>query len=227
MCEQKPDKKGKITPSGADRYGTLDAPQLLAPHHQHFMGFRLDMDVDGTRNTVSELNVRPLPPTARPDTQGVLRRGDPAAHGERGATARESRDASALEGVQSRRNAQGHYRGYVLMPGATAVPLIHPKNIVRQRARFLDHPLSVTRQRAGEMYPAGGYPNQSRGGEGLPRWVNGEDLENEDVVLWYTVGMTHVARPEEWPVMPVERAGFRLVPHGFFNRNPALDLPGR
>jgi primary-amine oxidase len=25
--------------------------------------------------------------------------------------------------------------------------------------------------------------------------------------------------------MPVEYAGFMLVPHGFFDRNPALDVP--
>jgi primary-amine oxidase len=229
MCEQKPDKTGKITPSGADRFGTLVAPQLLAPHHQHFMCFRLDMDVDGTRNTVSELNVRPLPPTRKePTPKGFfveetrLRTENEA---QRPANPETHRRWKVFN--PTRRNAQGHSCGYVLLPGATAVPLTHPKNTVRQRARFLDHPLSVTRQRAGEMYPAGTYPNQSRGGEGLPRWVNGEGLENTDVVLWYTVGMTHVARPEEWPVMPVERGGFRLVPHGFFNRNPALDLPGR
>jgi primary-amine oxidase len=35
----------------------------------------------------------------------------------------------------------------------------------------------------------------------------------------------HVPRPEEWPVMPVAYAGFTLKPVGFFERNPALDLP--
>ena len=39
-------------------------------------------------------------------------------------------------------------------------------------------------------------------------------------------GVTHLPRREEWPVMPVARAGFKLVPCGFFDRNPALDLPG-
>ena len=46
-----------------------------------------------------------------------------------------------------------------------------------------------------------------------------------DVVLWHTFGLTHVVRPEDWPVMPVERTGFWLIPVGFFDRNPALDLP--
>ena len=45
------------------------------------------------------------------------------------------------------------------------------------------------------------------------------------MVLWYTFGVTHFVRPEDWPVMPVEYTGFLLSPFGFFDRNPALDLP--
>ena len=44
-------------------------------------------------------------------------------------------------------------------------------------------------------------------------------------MLWFTCGSNHVARPEDWPVMPVEYAGFHLRPVGFFDRNPALDVP--
>ena len=46
-----------------------------------------------------------------------------------------------------------------------------------------------------------------------------------DVVLWYTFGVTHFVRPEDWPVMPVEYTGFLLSPVGFFDRNPSLDVP--
>jgi primary-amine oxidase len=60
----------------------------------------------------------------------------------------------------------------------------------------------------------------------LPRWIKGNrPLENQDVVLWYSMGVTHIPRPEDWPVMAVHRAGFKLVPSGFFARNPALDVP--
>ena len=46
-------------------------------------------------------------------------------------------------------------------------------------------------------------------------------------LLWYTLGVTHLPRAEEWPVMPVHKAGFQLLPAGFFDRNPALDVPVR
>jgi primary-amine oxidase len=51
------------------------------------------------------------------------------------------------------------------------------------------------------------------------------DLVNTDVVLWHTFGPTHIPRTEDWPVMPVDYYGFWLKPHGFLDRNPALDLP--
>jgi len=51
------------------------------------------------------------------------------------------------------------------------------------------------------------------------------DIDGADIVLWHVFGTTHFPRVEDWPVMPVEYTGFTLVPFGFFDRNPALDLP--
>jgi primary-amine oxidase len=84
----------------------------------------------------------------------------------------------------------------------------------------------VTRYRAGELDAAGRYPNQGRGGDGLPRFAaRDEPIVDTDVVLWYTFGITHIPRVEDWPVMPVHRAAFTLVPDAFFARNPALAVP--
>ena len=51
------------------------------------------------------------------------------------------------------------------------------------------------------------------------------NIEDTDIVVWYTFGVTHLVRPEDFPVMPVEYTGFLLSPFGFFDRNPALDIP--
>ncbi len=61
--------------------------------------------------------------------------------------------------------------------------------------------------------------------ETLSKCFHNEKIEGEDVVLWYTLGVTHIPRPEEWAVMPVTHVGFKLIPGGFFSRNPALDVP--
>ena len=44
-------------------------------------------------------------------------------------------------------------------------------------------------------------------------------------MLWYVFGIHHITRPEDWPVMPSDTVSFMLKPFGFFDRNPALDLP--
>ena len=46
-----------------------------------------------------------------------------------------------------------------------------------------------------------------------------------DITVWHTFGITHDARPEDFPVMPTEYVSFGLVPDGFFDRNPMLDVP--
>ena len=117
----------------------------------------------------------------------------------------------------SARNALGHSTGYALLPGENAVPFAQPDSWVRKRAAFLNSHVWVTPYQAGEIYAGGNYPNQSRGGDGLPRWAAANrTIHNQDVVLWYSMGVTHNPRPEDWPVMPVHAAGFQLVPWGFF-----------
>jgi primary-amine oxidase len=116
--------------------------------------------------------------------------------------------------------------GYIFMPGENAIPYADPQSSVRQRAGFLNAQFWVTPYRREERYAAGDYINQNPGGEGLAKWTLADrSVEDTDVVVWYTLGVTHIPRPEDWPVMPVHRAGFQLMPAGFFSRNPALDVP--
>jgi primary-amine oxidase len=227
VCQQKPDEDGRLRPLGADRYGTLVAPQLVATHHQHFFNFRLDFDVEDVRNSVHEMELVPEDPLpSNPERNAFV------LHQRQLRTEREAqRDLDPCTHRTwkilnpHRQTALGHFPAYELVPGSNTVPLAHPESSVRKRAGFVGHPLWMTRYKPGEWYAAGAYPNQSRGGDGLPRYGDdNESLVNEDVVLWYTMGLSHIARAEEWPVMPVSRAGFRLLPHNFFDRNPALDV---
>ncbi|XP_021891888.1 LOW QUALITY PROTEIN: uncharacterized protein LOC110810124 [Carica papaya] len=56
-------------------------------------------------------------------------------------------------------------------------------------------------------------------------WIAWLDLVFSSDTCRYVFGITHVPRLEDWPVMPVERIGFMLMPHGFFNCSPAVDVP--
>ncbi len=123
-------------------------------------------------------------------------------------------------------NGLGRPVAYKLLPGATPTMLAQPDSSIGQRAGFARHNLWVTPFAADERRAAGDYPNQHVGGDGLPRWTAADrSLIGTELVAWYTFGVTHSPRPEDWPVMPVEYCGFHLIPVGFFDGNPALDVP--
>ncbi len=205
------------------------APGVAAPVHQHLFCVRLDLDVDGTTNRVEEVAAEAEP--AGPD--------NPWANAFRPVSTLLERESAAQREVDpgsSRawkvtnpevRNSLGQPVGYKLVPTMSTPKLLaRPESSVAKRAGFALHNLWVTPYERGERRAAGEHPNQHEGGAGLPEWTAADrDLVDRDVVLWYTFGVTHVPRPEDWPVMPVEYTGFLLSPVGFFDRNPALDVP--
>jgi primary-amine oxidase len=213
---------------GDDRHGHLVDKRLEAVHHQHFMNFRLDLDVDGPVNRVVEMNTEGVPAGPNNPYQNAIVMKETLLRSEKAAQRQLNLATNRKWKVinPDARNVLGQPTGYVLVPGANAVPYAGPESSIRRRAGFVSAHLWVTPCVPKELYAAGSYVNQSRGGEGLPRWTRADrPLTDEDVVLWYTLGVTHVPRPEEWPVMPVHHAGFKLAPAGFFARNPALDVP--
>ena len=48
---------------------------------------------------------------------------------------------------------------------------------------------------------------------------------NTDIVLWHSFELHHLPRPEDHSVQPCVVCGFKLLPSGFFNQNPVIDLP--
>ena len=81
-----------------------------------------------------------------------------------------------------------------------------------------------------QVHPAGRHVPQTSGepSRGLPEWIAqhpDENIDNTDIVLWHTFGITHFPSPEDYPVMPAEPMTLLLRPRNFFLRNPALDVP--
>src|SRR4030095_8992929 len=189
---------GAIAPGAVPQHSVLLAPGLYAPNHQHWFSFRLDMMVDGTENSVYEVNSEALPiGPANPNGNAWIAR----------------RTLPRRAGTRPR-------------PGESAPPSPPPASSVPRRAGFMMKHLWVTRYERTELFAAGDYPNQHPGGAGLPAYVKADrPLEQSDIVLWYSVGSHHISRSEEWPVMPVGYAGFQLKPAGFFVGSPALDVP--
>jgi primary-amine oxidase len=219
---------GALAPGERPAHGTLVAPGLYGPHHQHFFCVRLDMAVDGNANSVVQVDSAPEP--EGPDNpMGTAW----ATH--RTVYSRESEAQAQIDPLHGRYwrienagkpSALGDPVAYKLMPGENVAPMFSPGSRFAQRAGFTRNHVWVTAYDPEQRFAAGDYPYQHSGGDGLPRFAAADrPTEDTDVVLWYTFGAHHVVRPEDWPVMPVTHIGFKLKPSGFFDGNPALDMP--
>ena len=147
---------------------------LAAPHHQHFFVFRLDMDVDGPPNRVMEMNSVAMPAgPANPYGGGFTMQETPL-RTEREAQRQLNLASSRRWMVESATatNSLGHPTGYLLMPGENSRALRAARFVGAQTRRLpqracLGDALSATPN----AMPRGDYPNQSQGGDGLPKWT--------------------------------------------------------
>lgn len=219
---------GTFDETGTSKYGTEIAPGLNAVHHQHFFNFRLDTMLDGIGNSVVETETYAEPEGPNnPNSNAFF----PVSR-----TFQTEQEAIRTLDLATQRtwkivnknskNFVNQPVGYKIMPGENCLPFAHDSAPVIKRAGFIKNHLYVTQFDENEMYATGSYPNQHKGGDGLPKYAaQNRAIDNEDIVVWYTMGHHHITRTEDWPVMPTAYIDFKLKPVGFFDRNPALDVP--
>ncbi len=219
---------GTTRPGEQPKYGQLVAQQVYAPNHQHFFNVRLDFDLDGTANSVQQVDVMAEPPGEANSFANAFYAQPTLLKSEKQARSHLSQEKARTWKIINPNvlNAVGQPVGYKLVPGDNSFPFAAPQAWWRKRAGFVNYHVWVTPCRDDERYGAGDYPNQSTGGDGLIRWTEQDrSIDNTDIVLWYTFSHLHVPRPEDYPVMPTAYIGFLLKPAGFFTANPALDVP--
>ncbi|HEY6769916.1 MAG TPA: primary-amine oxidase [Candidatus Sulfotelmatobacter sp.] len=219
---------GAVREGEVPKHGTVIAPLLYAPNHQHFFNMRLDFSIDGIANTVQQIDVVADPVDESNPYENAFHARATNLTTEQQALANLNLDTSRVWKVvnPSVTNANGAPVGYKFFPGDNAIAYASSNAWWRKRAGFVDHHVWVTPYREDERYAAGDYPNQSGEGDGLIRWTReNRSIENQDIVFWYTFGHTHIPRNEDYPVMPTAYIGFLLKPNGFFDLNPANDVP--
>lgn len=195
-------------------FATTVAPGVQAQYHQHMFSVRVDPMIDGLRNTVVETDIVPV---AAPV-------GSALNHAGNGFTARSVPIAAAADGARdfdlaadrrwsivnpARTHAvSGRPTGYTIMGKGGVTPLMaQDGSWVARRARWAQKALWVVKDVEGphgsRVWPSGKYVPGSRDAnpDSVTKWAQGdESLEGEDVLLYLTLGITHVPRPEDWPV---------------------------
>ncbi len=214
-----------LEPGETSKYGQLlNKDGLYAPIHDHIFNARLEWAIDGDRNSVFEVE------TVAEDTDDPII--SPFYAKRTQLTTETGRKANLAThrwwyvASSDRTNKVDEPTAYRIIPTNPVAIKKHAGSWVTKRAQFATKTIWVSKLEEGERYPAGEYPNQSRGFDGLPQYIQaGDSIVEEEVVMWHSFGLNHVVRIEDWPVMPKQVTGFFIEPYGFFDENPALDLP--
>ena len=202
--------------------------ELVSPIHQHLFCIRLDWDLDNGDNQLFETNIETLP-VSKENPNG-MQLSAVSTHLKKESEAK--RDISPASSRvwkivnPNKKNSLGLPVAYKLLPGNTPTLLAHHDSPPGKRASFSKHNLWATPFKAEEMAAGGQNSVMHSGQGGLDDITSSDrDISECDLVTWHTFGLTHTPRPEDWPVMPVEYCGFHLIPVGFFDRNPTINLP--
>lgn len=213
------------------RYGTLLDHNIVGTTHQHIYNFRLDMDVDGENNSMTEMD-----PIVTGNTRGGPRTSTMQLTQRTVATEKQAAqkfDPSTIRLLSNpnKFNKVGNPVSYQFIPYAGGThPIAKGANFgkdewIYNRLSFMDRQLWITRYNPDERFPEGKYPNRSKSDTGLGQFTaDDQPIENTDNVVWMTTGTTHVARAEEWPMMPTEWVNMLIKPWNFFSETPTLGL---
>ena len=202
--------------------------ELVSPIHQHLFNVRIDWHLDGGKNNLTETNVERLPvgETNPHGTQfqAVSKLLKKESDAKRNISPEHSRVWKITN--PNKKNSVGGDSAYKFLPGNTPVLLSDPDSSAGKRACFAKYNLWATPFEKKEISGGGRHTVMHNGQGGLDEITKeNRDITDCDLVTWHTFGVTHIPRPEDWPVMPVEYCGFHLIPSGFFDKNPTINLP--
>ncbi|CAH2034761.1 unnamed protein product [Thlaspi arvense] len=210
-----------------DIHGTIVADNTVGVNHDHFITFRLDLDIDGTDNSFirNELVTKRAPKSAHIPRKSYWTTKRKIAKTEADARVKLGLKAEELVVVNpNRRTKHGNEVGYRLFPGPSSGPLLTQDDYPQIRGAFTNYDVWITLYNKSEVWASGLYADRSQGDDTLAVWSQrNREIEEKDIVMWYTVGFHHVPCQEDFPTMPTLTSGFELRPANFFEQNPVLE----
>ncbi|RMZ11590.1 hypothetical protein D0860_03316 [Hortaea werneckii] len=207
-------------------YGYHIHDYLSGSMHDHVLNYKADFDIFGTDNTM-ELT------TNVPVTESYVWSDHPRNTMKLKRSHIKNEDESRLfwdfnSQTQYRivntdvRNKYGEYRGYRILPSDNAIHLtIQDSSNLVNSANWAKHDLMITKRKDTEPRSAHAYNNQDVYNPVIDfdEFFDGENLEQEDLAVWFNLGMHHVPHTGDLPntVFTTAHSGIQFMPLNYFD----------
>lgn len=180
-------------------YGFQIHDQLSGSMHDHVLNFKADFDILGTKNSVQLMTNTPVTTSyswSGNKTRNTMKVARSFIESED--TSRLNWDPNAKTQIlvvnQDEKNAYGELRGYRVLPytGTGHLTVENSSNLVNA-AHWAEYDVQITRQKDTEPKSANAYNSQDVHDPpvNFAEFFDGESLEQEDLVVWFNLGMHH------------------------------------
>ncbi|CAH1801569.1 unnamed protein product [Owenia fusiformis] len=225
---------------GFDGFGYKVKDFTQGAIHDHAFGFKVDMDIGGTKNSFQKIAWKADTVGKAFRSQGRRNTNPPYFENEHTRFLkyvtlkneiglRKNLDNPHFWVVvnDAKKNKWGVPRGYRIQMMATGANILPSDHIANKALAFTKYHCAVTRQRDTERYLSNPYDvNQLAEPVGsLDNYLDNEPITNQDIVTWITPSLNHLPTSEDIPMTASVSTGFWLKPHNYFDNLAVMDVP--
>ncbi|KAF5989464.1 peroxisomal amine oxidase [Fusarium bulbicola] len=188
-------------------YGFKIHDSLSGSLHDHVITFKADFDILGEKNSLQKVAIEPTVEKYKwsdGETRNTMKAVKSFIKTEDDGKINWSPNGGAMYAVVNKdeKNPYGENPGYRIVPASGVAYLtVKDSSITGNAAHHTTHHLYVTRQKDNETYAAGAYNSLTPEDPQVDfdKYFNGESLNQEDIVVWFNLGMHHMPHTGDLP----------------------------
>ncbi|KAE9966531.1 hypothetical protein BLS_006945 [Venturia inaequalis] len=185
---------------GNDDHGFKIHDALSGAMHDHVINFKLDLDINGTANTMERIDILPATEafTGSDEVINTMKIHRSFITNENQGKINWSANSATMYAVVNKdaKNAYGEYRGFRIAPGVG--PPSHliatHSSVANGTVHFAKEHLYVTKRKDTEPHSASTLNDPKLGEQHVDfgKFFDSEGIEQEDLVVWFNLGTHHV-----------------------------------
>ncbi|KAK3096627.1 hypothetical protein FSP39_001874 [Pinctada imbricata] len=208
--------------------------RIIAPYHLHLFHFKVDLDILGLENRYKTVDIKVEKFTSNVSiysngTQYRYKLKQSIKKTEKEATEKtnESTAKYHLFYNEKYKNSHNEYRSYQLKTKDCVEQLLPENYGFESSIKWSRYKLAVTKRKTGEERSSSMYASFDAGKPTVDfqKFIDdNDDIVDEDLVAWVTLGMHHIPHTEDIPNVATagKSLSFSLLPFNFFEEDPSI-----